>query len=349
MKSSNQGAHVSRARGEHAPRVRRLTPSSTAPERATARVPREEARADSGRKRARSSKRFLPPPRFVWPDGHRCAAMLSFDVDGETTALSEDLKLASRRTLMSQCEYGPRIGVPRLLGLLKHLEVPATFFVPGYIAEHHPRMIEAIMADGHEIGLHGYLHEKLAYLSEAEEESILLRSLEILTHLTGKPPVGYRAPWFEINPRTPELLQKHNLQYCASEMGDDVPYFHENGLVEIPGQWLLEDWEQFAFNADPAWGFVPENCEKVFDLWWREFEAMHDFGCCFVLTLHPWLSGRPSRVRLLEKLVNAMRGKRGVWFARGREISGYCYTRPEARREIDFDSAADSLKLTPTN
>jgi peptidoglycan/xylan/chitin deacetylase (PgdA/CDA1 family) len=284
-------------------------------------------------------ERFLPPPRFVWPQRNRCAAMLCFDVDGETTALSEDLALAGRRTLMSQCAYGPRIGVPRLLGLLKHLEVPATFFVPGYIAETHPRMIEAIVAGGHEIGLHGYLHEKLAHLSEAQEEAILLRSLEILTRLTGTRPVGFRAPWFEINPWTPALLQKHGIQYCASEMGDDVPYFHANGLVEIPGQWLLEDWEQFAFNADPAWGFIPENCEKVFDLWWREFGAMHDYGCCFVLTLHPWLSGRPSRVQLVEKLAGAMREKGGVWFARGREIADYVYKNPTARRELDFDAA----------
>jgi len=263
--------------------------------------------------------------------------MLCFDVDGETTALSEDPALAARRTLISQCEYGPRIGVPRLLGLLKHLEVPATFFVPAYIAEHHPRMVEAIVQAGHEIGLHGYLHEKLAYLSETEEEAVLVRSIEILTRITGTRPFGFRAPWFEINPWTPELLARHNIAYCASEMGDDVPYFHANGLVEIPGQWMLEDWEQFAFNADPAWGFVPENCEKVFDLWWREFEAMHDFGCCFVLTLHPWLSGRPSRVRLLEDLIHAMREKGGVWFAQGHEIARYVRTHPEARCEIDFD------------
>ena len=293
---------------------------------------------------ANAKNHFLPPTRFVWPNQQRCAAMFCFDVDGETTALSEDLALAKRRTLMSQCEYGPRIGVPRLLGLLAHLEVPATFFVPAYMAEHHPRMIDAIIASGHEIGLHGYLHEKLAYLKEDEEEAILLRSIEILTRLTGSRPAGFRAPWFEINPWTPTLLQKHNIQYCASEMGDDVPYFHENGLVEIPGQWMLEDWEQFAFNADPAWGFVPENCEKVFDLWWREFEAMHDFGCCFVLTLHPWLSGRPSRVRLLEDLLTAMREKGGVWFARGREIAGYFYKNPEARRETDFD-AAEKVEL----
>src|SRR4030081_2906412 len=89
--------------------------------------------------------RYLPQPRFSWPDGHSCAAMICFDVDGETTALSEDAALARRRTLMSQCEYGPRIGMPRLLGLLAHLNVPATFFVPAYIAEKHPRMIEAIV------------------------------------------------------------------------------------------------------------------------------------------------------------------------------------------------------------
>ncbi len=281
--------------------------------------------------------RFRPEPRFIWPDGRRCAVMLCFDVDGETTALSEDPQLARRRTLMSQCEYGPRVGVPRLLGLLDHLSVPATFFIPGYIAEHHPRMLEAIVARGHEIGLHGYLHEKLACLTEAEEEAILVRSIELLERLTGKRPIGFRAPWFETNPWTAGLLMRHGVRYCASEMGDDVPYTHPNGLVEIPGQWLLEDWEQFAFNADPAWGSIPEDCTKVFDLWWKEFEAMHDYGCCFVLTLHPWLSGRPSRVRLLEELVRAMQAKAGVWFARGEELAAYVCTHPEARREIDFD------------
>lgn len=284
-----------------------------------------------------SSSRFTPEPRFIWPGGQQCAAMLCFDVDGETTALSENPELARRRTVMSQCEYGPKIGVPRLLGLLKHLDVPATFFVPAYIAEHHPKMMEAIVADGHEIGLHGYLHEKLAYLNEEEEEAILVKSIDILTKLTGTKPLGYRAPWFEVNLWTADLLKRHGIGYCASEMGDDVPYTHANGVVEIPGQWLLEDWEQFAFNADPAWGFIPENCAKVYDLWWREFEAMHDFGCCFVLTMHPWLSGRPSRVRLLEDLVDAMRDKGGVWFARGHEIASYVAAHPGARREIDFD------------
>src|SRR5258708_40333033 len=139
--------------------------------------------------------RFSPQPRFVWPGENRCAAMLCFDVGGETTALSEDPALARRRTLMSQCEYGPRTGVPRLLGLLAHLKVPATFFIPAYIAEPHPRIVQAIVRDWHEIGLHGYLHERLAGLSESEEEAILLPSSEVLTRITGTRPPRYRAPW----------------------------------------------------------------------------------------------------------------------------------------------------------
>ena len=291
------------------------------------------------------SNRYLPPPRMVWPEANRCAVMLCFDVDGETTALSEDPALERRRTLMSQCEYGPRIGVPRLLGLLKHLGVPATFFIPGYIVERYPKTVEAILADGHEIGLHGYLHEKLAHLGEAEEEELLARCIEILRRITGAMPAGFRAPWFEVNPWTADLLVKHGVQYSASTMGDDAPYFHANGLVEIPGQWMLEDWEQFAFNAEPAWGFSPENCEKVFDLWWREYEAMHDFGCCFVLTLHPWLSGRPSRVRLLEEIVNKIRQKGEAWFARGREIADHLISGPERRREIGYDLTPSGAQI----
>ena len=281
---------------------------------------------------------YLPDPRFTWPDGRRCAVMVCFDVDGETTALSEDLALASRMTTMSQCEYGPNVGVPRLLGLMKHLELPATFFIPSYIVEHHPKMTAAILSDGHEVGAHGHLHEKLADLSSGEEEEILLKSLGILESVTGQRPVGYRAPWFEINPGTADLLKREGFLYNASMMADDVPFLHDNGLVEIPGHWMLEDWEQFAFNADPAWGFIPEDCEKVYRLWWDEFVAMRDYGCCFVLTLHPWLSGRPSRVKLLERLLNDIIDTGDAWVATGSQIAEWVKGEASRRNEINFDA-----------
>ncbi len=277
---------------------------------------------------------YAPAPRFSWPHGKRCAAMICFDVDGETTALSEGAELAARMTTMSQTRYGPTVGVPRLLGLLEHLGIRATFFIPTYIVETYPQTCAAIRDAGHEIGAHGHLHEKLITLNPDQERAVLAQSLAIMDRVLGLRPTGYRAPWFELNPGTIALLGEQGFAYSASLMDDDAPYVHPNGMVEIPGQWLLEDWEQFAFNAEPAWGFMPEDVDKVYTLWWREFEAMRAYGCCFNLTLHPWLSGRPSRVQMLERLLGAMQATGDVWFATGSEIARYVKDHPEARREI---------------
>lgn len=270
--------------------------------------------------------------------------MLCFDIDGETTALSEDPQLVDHLSTMSQCTYGPTVGVPRLLELLAHLEVPATFFIPGWVAEKHPAMVKAIAAAGHEIGAHGWLHERIPSLTARRERAVLQRTLDVLANLTGTRPIGYRAPWFEILTRTPDLLAEQGILYDSSLMGDDVPYRLTNGLVEIPAQWMLEDWEQFAFNAAPHWGVIPEDCAKVHRLWWEEFAAMHAFGCCFVLTMHPWLMGRPSRVQLLERLVSDMQRADRVWFATGSQIARWVIDHPEARREVDLDvlAAADA-------
>jgi len=285
----------------------------------------------------RRNTAFAPAPRFAWPNGKRCAVVLCFDVDGETTAFSESDRHAASVTLLSQCRYGPTVGVPRLLGLLSHLGVTGSFFVPAWIAEKYPRTIHGIAENGHEIAAHGYRHEKLPTLARAQEEEILLRSREILQRVSGLAITGYRAPWFEHNPWTTELLAQHDFLYDASLMDDDVPYRTPSGLIELPHNWMLEDWEQFAFHGDPPLGHPPEDCGKVRELWWREFEAMRDFGCCMLLTLHPWLSGRPSRVRMLEDLIRDMKAGGDVWFATAGEVARYFAANPQARREINFE------------
>jgi peptidoglycan/xylan/chitin deacetylase (PgdA/CDA1 family) len=282
-------------------------------------------------------EKFMPEPRFKWPDGKRCALLFCFDVDGETTALSEDPNLVSKITTMSQCEYGPNIGVPRILELLKHYDVPGTFFIPSYIVEQHPKMTQRIHEDGHELAAHGHLHEKLASLNQTEEAAVLDKSLQVFEDVVGFRPTGYRAPWFEINPWTTELLKAKGFRYNASMMADDVPFLHPNQLIELPAQWMMEDWEQFAFNPDPAWGVIPEDTDKVFKLWWNEFMAMRDYGCCCLITLHPWLSGRPSRVQLIERIIREALKLPDVWITNCSEVADYLSEHPDARREINLD------------
>ena len=267
-------------------------------------------------------------PDAFWPGGARAAAAISFDVDAESAILADRPDAAARLTVMSHQAYGPRVGVPRLLRLLERRGLRATFFVPGYTADRHPDTVRAIRDAGHEIGHHGYLHEPVFRATADEEEAYLLRGLEALDRVAGVRPVGYRAPWWETTYRTPALLARHGFRYDSSLMDDDRPYVLATGsdpgaptLVEIPIQWALDDWEQYAFLPDLTGSGVIESPRKVLELWSAELEALVVEAGCFVLTMHPFLSGRASRAAALDELLGRMQAIEGLWIATLGEIA----------------------------
>jgi peptidoglycan/xylan/chitin deacetylase (PgdA/CDA1 family) len=267
-----------------------------------------------------------PQPKFNWPKDHKCAAVLSFDVDAESAILAMDLKYAQRASTMSHQAYGPKVGVPRLLGELDRAGVKGTFFIPGFTAKRYPDLVRRIVAEGHEVAWHNDLHESLFTLDENEERAILERGAEVLEPLTGYRPTGYRAPWWELNPRTPALLAEIGFEYDSSMMDDDAPYILETSagpLVELPVHWLLDDWEQYGFLGDPNIGAVIETPRKAFELWSLEFEAMHEEGCLFMLTMHPFLSGRPSRAKNIGRIVEFASDLGHVWFATAGEVAAH--------------------------
>src|SRR6185437_7126156 len=188
-----------------------------------------------------------------WPEGHRAAAAFSFDVDAESAALGHDPGSGRRMSLMSHQSYGPRVGVPRLLNILRRQGVKATFFVPGFTAECYPDTVRAIVDEGHEIGHHGYLHEPMQGIDAATEARYLDRGLDALERVVGARPVGYRAPWWETNWHTPGLLAQRGFLYDSSLLDGDKPYRFAvtpestQTLIEIPVDWALDDWEQYAF------------------------------------------------------------------------------------------------------
>ena len=81
----------------------------------------------------------------MWPDAARCAASFTFDFDAEEVWIGEDPENANRPGVLSQGTYGAKVAVPRLLELLARHQVRATFFVPGRVAERHPRRVEEVV------------------------------------------------------------------------------------------------------------------------------------------------------------------------------------------------------------
>jgi peptidoglycan/xylan/chitin deacetylase (PgdA/CDA1 family) len=266
-----------------------------------------------------------------WPPGVTAAAAVTFDVDAESAILAALPSAAGRLSVMTHQAYGPRTAVPRLLRLLRERDIRSTFFVPGYTAERWPDTVRAIVDGGHEVGHHGYLHEPLGE-DEATEERNIVRGLEALDRVAGLRPVGYRAPNWETSYRTLGLLARHGFRYDSSLMDADRPYRLATRpgpdaplLVEVPIHWGLDDWEQYGFVPGLPRSGPIESPAKVTEMWRLELAANVAEGGCFVLTLHPFLSGRPSRAAALAGLLDQLVALReaGVWVATLEAIAGH--------------------------
>jgi peptidoglycan/xylan/chitin deacetylase (PgdA/CDA1 family) len=268
--------------------------------------------------------------RWRWPNGMRAAAVLTFDVDGESSVLFDAPDAAGRLSVMSHQAYGPLVGVPRILAILERHGVPATFFVPGFTADRYPEIVQAIVEGGHEIAHHGYLHESVSSLTSEQEEQVLVRGIDSLERAGGQRPVGWRGPMWEVNHRTPALLARHGFRYESSLMDADKPYVLRTAadpsaptLVEIPVHWGVDDGEQYAWLPGLWEGDGIASPRKMLEMWTLEFDAVVAAGGCFVPTIHPCFSGRPSRAAAVDELVTRIRATDGVWVATASAVASH--------------------------
>lgn len=260
-----------------------------------------------------------------WPEGAKVAVGLSFDFDAETNALRD--KIVSPG-IFSQGEYSARVAIPRILALLDQYRIPASFFVPAVSALLHEEEIKAILAKGrHEIGMHGWIHERNSLLSEEEEKELMQRSYNTLKKLTGKAPVGIRTPSWDFSLSTLKIIRELGLLYDSSLMADDRPYEiledgQPTGVVELPVEWLLDDYPYFGFSryASIRPHIAPLD---VFSIWAAEFDTAYQEGTLLILTMHPKIIGHRSRIDMLEKLIQHMLSYEKVWFATHEDIARY--------------------------
>ena len=277
----------------------------------------------------------------------RCAALavLSFDVDAESPILAQGRRYAEHAMVMTHQAYGPLVGVPRLLDLLDDFAIKATFFVPGLTADRYPGTVERIAAAGHEIGHHSYSHRSPVDLGADGEREDFERALAALDRV-GVQPKGHRSALWEASWRTPGLVAEYGLDYDSTLMDDDKPYLLDTGrgtIAELPPHWSLDDWEQYAYLPRPPIGVNIESPTKVLDLWTSELDGMRRYGCLFMLTNHPFLSGRPGRVETLRKLVEHALGRGDVEFATAAQVAARVRADPNAPkrtlRPVEVDAA----------
>ena len=262
-----------------------------------------------------------------WKDGARVAVALSFDSDHESGTLREGETSPGK---LSQGQYGNRQGVPRILALLAKHGVPASFFVPAVIAQLYPDEQRRVVGEGHEVALHGWIHERNSALPEVAERDLAHRAADSLERITGRRPVGMRTPSWDMSAHTVTIARELGLLYDSSLMADDDPYElvedgRPTGLVELPVEWIKDDAVYFNMNRYSA--LRPYTAPSaVLEIFTAEFDGALAEGGLFLLTMHPHIIGHRSRLALLDQLVTHIRGHAGVWFATHEEIARYVKT-----------------------
>lgn len=248
---------------------------------------------------------------------------MTFDLDADEVWLAEEPSAARRPGLLSQGEYGPRVAVPLVLEVLRRYQVPATFFVPGRVAERYPHAVRQVLDAGHEVAHHGHTHRSPAGLTVQEEEEELVRGLEALRRTHGVTARGYRAPSWDISLRTVELLHRHGMVYSSNLMADIVPYRHPGTeVIELPVHWNLDDAAHFWF-AQTSWSRKIATNEEAGAIWQAEAVGIDRLGGVCVHTFHPQIIGRPGRLELLERIVKAVAENDAIWSATAGEIADW--------------------------
>jgi peptidoglycan/xylan/chitin deacetylase (PgdA/CDA1 family) len=249
-----------------------------------------------------------------WPLGYRSACIFTFDVDIESIWVmrGNDDPIAH-----SMGQFEPKVGTPLMLGLLNEFGITGAFFIPGWVAEKYPAMVESIVSAGHLVEHHGYLHEgPRSFKSADEEEAALVKGIEAIERVTGRRPRGYRSPFWEFSRNTISLLERHGFEYTSDLMDTLLPSYHlldgrTTSMINLPTHWLLSDKTHFYYDSSRSKAVHP--CRQALDIYIEELEGIRAYGGLFTLTMHPQVSGRPSRILMLRQLVQHIMRLGDIW------------------------------------
>lgn len=249
---------------------------------------------------------------------------LTFDLDAETMWTGRDAAYASRPVLMSQGAYGWKVGMPRVLDLLDRYGVKATFFVPGIVIDQRPAVIEALLTRGHELAHHSYSHTWILNLSPEQEREEMEKGFQSIRRASGRAPRGWRSPAAEVSAITMPLLVEYGFDYSSNFFDDDSPYLHEVGgkptrIVELPFRWVLDDAPFFQYSIVLP-GRTLQAPSAVLEAWKAEFDVLYAEDRMMMLAMHPQIIGQPSRLKVLEGLIEHALKHPNVWIGRCDEM-----------------------------
>jgi peptidoglycan/xylan/chitin deacetylase (PgdA/CDA1 family) len=219
-----------------------------------------------------------------------------------------------------QRDYGNRIGVFRVMDVLKRYGIRATATVNADIVDHHPQILEdALKHDWEFMGHNLTNHTRLTGMNPEQEREVIHGSLEKLERFSGQRPRGWLGSGLAETWNTLDILAQAGVEYVSDWVNDDQPYYmntQPHRLVYMPYSYEINDSPQLYYRD--------RSIEEFEQMIRHQFDVLYEEGAqsgrVMAICLHPYLIGVPHRIGGLDRVLRYITGHSGVWCATGSEI-----------------------------
>jgi peptidoglycan/xylan/chitin deacetylase (PgdA/CDA1 family) len=213
-------------------------------------------------------------------------------------------------------EYGTRVGLYRLLDAFAAARATASFATNGAIADRYPKVIEDVLAGGHEIVAHSTdMNGTIATgISEDEERELIRSSLASLERAAGHRPRGWMSIARSQSWKTPQLLAEAGIAYCCDWVNDDLPYRLKTpagALTNVPINHELSDRQVIGIQQQSAESYAIQ-IRDAFN--WLVTEAQNSGPRFLPIHVTPYIIGLPYRIGAFEDLLFWLRDQRDSAF-----------------------------------
>jgi allantoinase len=269
---------------------------------------------------------IIDRPPLRWPNGARVAVWVipnieHFLFDRPSTRIADGALALNPDVLnYSWRDYGVRVGIWRMMDVMKRYGVPGTVALNSDVCRHYPRIIEAGNSLGWEWMGHGTSNSILINRqSEAEERALIGQVIRDITDATGARPRGWLSPALSETVHTLDLLAEAGIEYVGNWVNDEQPYrmrVQSGTMVSMPYSAELNDI--------PALLGLHQSPETFGRMICDQFDVLYEDGATtgrvMSICLHPFLIGHPHRSKYFAAALKHITSRNEVWLAKGSEI-----------------------------
>jgi allantoinase len=271
-------------------------------------------------------------PKLSWPNDARVALWVITNIEffaldrampGDSNERPKGNEGTPQVRHWSQRDYGNRVGIVRLMNLLKKYDIRSTVALNSDVCDVHPEIVEACMElDWEFIGHNRTNTARLNEIPLDEERATIRHVLDRIGQATKKRPVGWLGSGLQETWNTLDHLIDEGCTYVADWVNDDQPYTMTVGgksIVSVPYSYELNDMAAVVRSKSTP-GEFERMIKDQFDVLYAEGEAS---GRVMAIALHPFIMGQPHRIAALERALKYICSFAGVWKATGSEIASH--------------------------